>query len=231
MYKYCTTYTAAMARRGPKRTLDLDKVATAALALLDAEGPGALSVRRVATELGVMPNALYTYVPDRAGLDRAVVELVLSQADLGLLDGPPSRWRRRIRAFALSLRAHLLDHPAAALLMMSAPMDGPTAVLVGERLLGALEDGGLGPTTRARGVWVLIVHVLGSVALDVAETDGRRPLAPEDERAAARLEALSFLPAEVFPRSAAAAQVQASWVTEQQFLFGLDTILDGLVRS
>ena len=217
-----------MATRGPKRTLSVDKIAATALALLDEEGPAALSVRRVATELGVMPNALYTYVPDRAGLDRAVVELVLSQADLSLLDGPPSRWRRRIRAFALSLRAHLLDHPAAALLMMSAPMDGPTAVEVGERLLGVLEDAGLKPTARARGVWVLIVHVLGSVALDVAETDGRRPLAPEAERVAGRREALSFIPAEVFPRSAAAADVQATWVAQEQFLWSLDVILDGL---
>jgi AcrR family transcriptional regulator len=208
--------------------LTVDSVAAAALRLLDEEGPSALSVRRVATELGVMPNAIYTYVPDRAGLERAVVELVLSQSDLTLLDGPPSRWRRRVRAYATSLRALLLDHPGAALLLMSAPMDGPTAVQVGERLLGVLEDAGLTPTARARGVWLLIVHVLGSVALDVAETDGRRPLAPEPERVAARREALGFLDAQTWPRSVAAAGVQATWITEEQFVWGLDRILDGL---
>jgi AcrR family transcriptional regulator len=220
-----------MARRGPKRTLTVDSVATAALRLLDEDGPGALSVRRVATELGVMPNAIYTYVPDRSGLERAVVELVLAQSDLALLDGPPSRWRRRVRAYAASLRALLLDHPGVALLLMSAPMDGPTAIEVGERLLGALEDGGLPPTARARGVWVLIVHVLGSVALDVAETDGRRPLAPEADRVAGRREALGFLDAAVWPRSVAAADVQASWITEEQFGWGLDRILDGLAGT
>jgi AcrR family transcriptional regulator len=220
-----------MARRGPKRTLTVDSVAATALRLLDDEGPSALSVRRVATELGVMPNAIYTYVPDRAGLERAVVELVLSQSDLTLLDGPPSRWRRRVRAYATSLRSLLLDHPGTALLLMSAPMDGPTAVEVGERLLGVLEDGGLTPTARARGVWLLIVHVLGSVALDVAETDGRRPLAPEAERVAGRREALGFLDPETWPRSVRAADVQATWVTEEQFLWGLDRILDGLAAT
>jgi TetR/AcrR family transcriptional regulator, tetracycline repressor protein len=220
-----------MARRGPKRTLTVDSVAGTALRLLDEEGPAALSVRRVATELGVMPNAIYTYVPDRSGLERAVVELVLAQSDLGLLDGAPSRWRRRVRAYALSLRALLLDHPAVALLLMSAPMDGPTAVEVGERLLGVLEEGGLGPVARARGVWLLIVHVLGSVALDVAETDARRPLADEADRVAGRRAALGFLDAEVWPRSVATADVQATWVTEEQFVWGLDRLLDGLAAT
>jgi TetR/AcrR family tetracycline transcriptional repressor len=110
-------------------------------------------------------------------------------------------------------------------------MDGPTAVEVGERLLGVLADGGLGPTARARGVWLLIVHVLGSVALDVAETDARRPLAPEAARVAGRRAALAFLDEEVWPRSAAAADVQATWVTEEQFVWGLDRILDGLAAT
>ncbi|HET6938431.1 MAG TPA: TetR/AcrR family transcriptional regulator [Nocardioides sp.] len=206
-------------------------MAAAALRLLDEEGPAALSVRRVAAELGVMPNAIYTYVPDRSGLERSVVELVLSQSDLTLLDGAPSRWRRRVRAYAVSLRTLLLDHPGVALLLMSAPMDGPTAVEVGERLLGVLADGGLGPTARARGVWLLIVHVLGSVALDVAETDGRRPLASEADRVAGRRAALAFLDEEVWPRSVAAADVQATWITEEQFLWGLDRILDGLAAT
>jgi hypothetical protein len=102
---------------------------------------------------------------------------------------------------------------------------------VGERLLGVLQDGGLGPTARARGVWLVIVHVLGSVALDVAETDARRPLAPEAARVAGRAEALAFLDEQLWPRSVAAAAVQATWITEEQFLWGLDRILDGLATT
>lgn len=99
------------------------------------------------------------------------------------------------------------------------------------RLLAALEDAGLASTDRARGVWVLIVFVIGSVALDVAETDGRRPLAPEQERIAARRDALSAVDAQAWPRTAAALDVQAAWVGEEQFTWGLDRILDGLATS
>lgn len=220
-----------MATRGPKRTLTVDRVAATALQLLDDDGPSALSVRRVATELGVAPNALYTYVPDRVGLERAVVEHVLATVDLALLDGPAGQWRARVHRFALGLRSRLLDHPGAAALLMSAPMDGPTALEVGERLLAALEDAGLASTDRARGVWVLIVFVIGSVALDVAETDGRRPLAPEQQRIAARRDALSAVDAQAWPRTVAALDVQAAWVGEEQFTWGLDRILDGLATS
>ena len=89
-------------KRGPKRTLSEERVTETALALVDREGGAALSVRRVALELGVRPNALYTYVPDRAGLERALVEWVMLQADLAHLDGRPApgghgsattRWR------------------------------------------------------------------------------------------------------------------------------------------
>ncbi len=220
-----------MATRGPKRTLTVEKVAATALQLLDDEGPAALSVRGVAAALAVRPNAIYTYVPDRAGLERAVIELVLSQSQLELLEGPARHWRKRIRDYAVSLRALLLDHPGAAMLMMSAPMDSPSALEVGERLLGVLADAGLSPTARARGVWLLIVQVVGSVALDVAETDGRRPLPPEAERVVARRQALSQLDAEVWPRSVAAVDVQASWVTSEQFVWSIDRVLDGLAAA
>ena len=216
-------------KRGPKRTLSEERVTAAALDLVDREGGAALSVRRVAAELGVRPNALYTYVPDRAGLERALVEWATAQADLGLLDGPARSWRGRIRDYALALRTALLHHPAVAPLMMTAPMDGPAALEAGERLLRAFEDGGLTGKAPARACWVLIVYVVGSVALDVAETDGTRPVAAEGVRVAARRERLGQVPAGAWPRTAASVDTMAEWVTERQFAWGLDRVLAGLV--
>lgn len=215
-------------KRGPKRTLSEERVTETALALVDREGGAALSVRRVALELGVRPNALYTYVPDRAGLERALVEWVMLQADLAHLDGPARAWRSRIRDYALALRSALLDHPAVAPLLMTAPMDGPAALAVGERLIAAFEDAGLTGKAPARACWVLIVYVVGAVALDVAETDGTLPLASEEERVAQRRERFAFVPAEDWPRTAASTGTMAEWVTERQFAWGLDRVLAGL---
>jgi TetR/AcrR family tetracycline transcriptional repressor len=77
---------------------------------------------------------------------------------------------------------------------------------------------------------VLIVYVLGSVALDVAETDGRAPLPPEPGRTAQRLTALR-LDASAYPRTAEAAPIMAAWVTTEQFSWRLDRLLDGLAGS
>jgi AcrR family transcriptional regulator len=215
-------------RPGPGRALSELQVVDAALTVLARDGHGALSIRAVAAELGVGPNALYTYVADRAALERAVVERVLAEADLDLLTGPARSWRKRIHGYACALRRALLARPAVAPLLLSAPMTGPVALEVGERLLAALADAGLGPRDAARACWVLIVYVVGSAALDVAETDGRAPLAPEAQRTAERLAGFEAIQDDRFPRTAAASLAMAGWVTTAQFEWGLERILRGL---
>jgi TetR/AcrR family transcriptional regulator, tetracycline repressor protein len=236
MYKLCTVYhmgrmsdlSIPRRRRGPARSLDLDRIVDEALVLLDGAGPGAMSIRAVAVRLGVRPNALYTYVVDRAGLERAVAERVLSGSDLSLLSAPGVAWRDRLREYALALRATLLAHPGAPALLMSAPMDGPTAVLIGELVLAALEEGGVDPTVATRATYLLIVLVIGSAALEVAETDGRAPLPDEQVRIAARRTALGAIDPAMLPRTAAAVDVMATWIGEEQLRWSLETVLDAI---
>ena len=60
------------ARRGPRRALTEEQVLDAALSLLDDGGANAASVRGIAARVGVAPNAVYTYFPDKAAVERAV---------------------------------------------------------------------------------------------------------------------------------------------------------------
>ena len=205
----------------------MDRVVDAALAVLDREGAHALGIRAVAAELGVRPNALYTYVADRATLERAVVERVLSLADLATLTAPGLGWRERITEYAIGLRATLHAHPGAAALLMSAPMDGPTALAVGELLMAALEGAGLDPDDAARGSYLVIVSVIGAVALDVVEVPGPA-VPPETDWVAARQAALEKVDHGSLPRTAAATPVIAAWVGEAQFRWSLRAVLDGL---
>ncbi|MFN8624047.1 MAG: TetR/AcrR family transcriptional regulator C-terminal domain-containing protein [Chloroflexota bacterium] len=216
-------------RRGPSRRLDESAVVAAALAVLDEGGPQALSVRSVAARLGLQPNALYTYVADRAALERAVAEAVLGTADVDVLHDPALPPRARITAYAHRLRTTLLAHPGVAPLLLSAPMDGPAALLVGELLLGTLADAGLSPDDAARATYLLIVLLVGSVALEVAETDGRAPLPPEEARIAGRRAAMAAIPADALPRTAAAADVMAAWIGTDQLDWMLERTLDGIL--
>ncbi|MFI5532242.1 TetR/AcrR family transcriptional regulator [Kitasatospora sp. NPDC051853] len=220
--------TAQRGRPGPRRTLTAEAIVDAALRLLDRRGAEAVSVRGIAAELGVAPNALYTYFPDKSAVLRAVVDRLVGEYDPAALADPARPWRDRLHGLALSLRARLLAHPGAAGLLLGAPMDGPRALALGEALLELLAGAGLDERDAARASYLLIVYVLGAIALEAAELDPALPVPPEADRVAARRAALDAVPEETYPRTAAAARTVSRYITTEQFRWGLDRVLDGL---
>jgi Transcriptional regulator len=215
-------------RRGPRRALTDDEILDAALDLLDEGGPDAASVRGIAARVGVAPNAVYTYFPDKAAVVKGIVERLLAGVDHDVFADRERPWRERVEALALELRAHLSAHPGAVPLMIGGPMDGPHALALNERLLQLLADAGLGPADAARASYLLIVYVFGSIALEVADVHRAGPLPPEPARVAARLVAYSATSADDFPRSAEVAATMAGYVSTDQYLWGLRSILDGI---
>src|ERR671921_989297 len=98
---------AVPVRRGPRRALTEDEILDAALGLLDEGGPDAASVRGIAARVGVAPNAVYTYFPDKAAVVRALVERLLGEVDHGAFADRTQPWRHRVESLALELRARL----------------------------------------------------------------------------------------------------------------------------
>jgi len=218
-------------RPGPRRSLTQDEILDAALSLLDDGGVSAASVRGIAGKVGVAPNAVYTYFPDKAAVVKALVERLLGEVDHGVFADRERPWRQRVESLALELRERLSVHPGAVSLMIGGPMDGPHALALNERLLELLADAGLNPTDAARAAYLLIVYVFGSIALEVAAEHQPGPLAPEAERVAARQRAFAATPAESFPRAAAAAATLACYISTEQYLWGLRRVLDGIAAT
>src|SRR5687767_12966280 len=187
-------------RRGRRRTLTEDEILDAALSLLDAGGADAASVRGIAARVGVAPNAVYTYFPDKAAVIKALVERLLGGVDHDVFADRRKPWRERVEALALELRANLSAHPGAVGLMIGGPMDGPNALALNERLLELLADAGLERNDAARAAYLLIVYVFGSLALEVADLKQPGPLPAESERTATRSRAFAATPADRFPR-------------------------------
>src|SRR4051794_20177865 len=156
-------------RRGPRRALTEDEILDAALGLLDQGGPAAASVRGIAAKVGVAPNAVYTYFPDKDAVIKALVEHLLGEIDDAVFADGSRPWRQRLESLALALRERLTAHPGAVNLMIGGPMDGPRALALNERLMEVLADAGLGAAAAARASYVLIVYVLGSIALETAD--------------------------------------------------------------
>src|SRR5215207_232262 len=108
--------------RGPKPALTLDGIADAAITVADAEGLAAVSMQRVAADLGFTKMALYRYLPGKAELVALMVERALG--------GPPDltgqAWRPGLRTWAHSLLAAHLRHPWAWKPSCCRALSGPT---------------------------------------------------------------------------------------------------------
>jgi TetR/AcrR family tetracycline transcriptional repressor len=225
---------AALAKRGrpgPRRALTEDEILDAALSLLDDGGAAAASVRGIAARVGVAPNAVYTYFPDKAAVVKGLVEHLLGEVDHDVFADRTQPWRLRVESVALELRQRLSAHPGAVPLMIGGPMDGPHALALNERLLELLADAGLNPTAAARAAYLLIVYVFGSIALEVAAHHQPGPLPPESGRIATRQRAFAATPVDRYPRAAAAAATLAGYISTEQYLWGLHRVLDGITTN
>ncbi|TDK27998.1 TetR/AcrR family transcriptional regulator [Arthrobacter crusticola] len=222
------TTTAKTSRRGPRRALTGDEILEAALSLLDEGGPAAASIRGIAAKVGVAPNAVYTYFPDKAAVVQAVVEHLLGQVNHAIAADENLPWTQRIEHLALDLRERLSAHPGAVSLMIGGPMDGANALALNERLMEILVDSGLHPPDAARASYLLIVYVFGSIALEVAELGEARQARPEADRISERRAGFSAIPAGRYPLSAAAASTMAAYVSTEQYVWGLHRVLAGI---
>ena len=215
----------------PRRALTEDEILDAALDLLDDGGPDAASVRGIAARVGVAPNAVYTYFPDKAAVVKALVERLLGEVDHDVFADRERPWRERVEALALELRARLSAHPGAVSLMIGGPMDGPKRSPSTNGSCSCWPTRGSTRTDAARASYLLIVYVFGSIALEVADVHQAGPLPPESERVAARHAAFARHPADRVPPQRRGRTTMAGYISTEQYLWGLRRLLDGLTTS
>ncbi len=200
-----------------------ERVVAAALTVLRAEGLGAVSMRRVAAELGVAPNALYSHVPDKAALLDGLLDAVL--ADVAV----PGRrsWRSALEVVLGDTRRVLLAHPDLVPHFLSRQSTGPNALRLGEAVLAELHRGGVTGERAVRALQVLLVHTIGAAAFEVpraAEPD------PAGRVARARTRAREADPAR-HPHVTALSGALARHPGDAVFALGLRWLLDGLAAE
>ena len=136
---------ATGARHGPPQGLTIDAVVDAGIAVADAEGLGAVTMRRLAKKLRVAPMTLYTYVPGKAELLDLMLDGVYR--DMTRTDTSGRGWRERVSAVAEENRALFAGHPWAATISTVRPPLGPGAMAKYEHELSALDGLGLDDVT------------------------------------------------------------------------------------
>lgn len=203
--------------------MSAEAIARVAIGLVDAEGLAALTMQRLAREVGLTTMALYRYFPGKA---EVVAMMIDSTADMPVQFGKPSwPWRSRLKEWARRCLAMYEDHPwflEATTARQSPP--GPNELLWMEAALGMLAESGLRRKERHRAFLAVIGHVRGHATFQQVRTGGgdgkpwSRELAQSLQRDADRYPILlDALRSGGFTKGAAGA-----------FDFGLDCILDGI---
>jgi AcrR family transcriptional regulator len=163
--------------RGPKRGLSVERIVRRSIELADAEGLGALSMRRVAETLGVSAMSLYTYVPGKGelldlmldavyGEQAAALEAVAEKA--GAAEGA---WRGGLEARARIDWSLYERHPWLAQVASARAVLGPNETAVLDRSLRIVSDIGLSAREMVAVVDVIAMYVGGMArhAVDIAE--------------------------------------------------------------
>ncbi|MGW4891387.1 TetR/AcrR family transcriptional regulator [Kitasatospora sp. NPDC004240] len=220
-------------RRGPRQARSTEEIAAAAVAVADAEGVEAVTMRRIAQELGLSPMALYTYVPGKAEL----LDLMLDTVYARMTRATPADdgWRARVTAVAEDNRALYRAHPWVAEVSTSRPPLGPGLMAKYEYELRALEGTGLPDVELDAALTHLLGFVQTCARVAADERAAEQDSAMSDERwwaANAPLLARVF-DAERHPTAArvgaaAGAAHGGAYSPDHAYDFGLARVLDGL---
>ncbi|MFI6076862.1 TetR/AcrR family transcriptional regulator [Actinoplanes sp. NPDC051343] len=147
----------------PRQTLlTRQRIVDAASALVDAEGLEALSMRRLATELGVQGPSLYNHFPTKADILDAVADGVISQVSLAAFG--TADWASALRSWARSYHAVLVAHPNVVPVLAHGPGRRPAALAMADVVYGALIDAGW-PPARATHIGALMRYLVTGSAL------------------------------------------------------------------
>ncbi|GAA2374907.1 TetR/AcrR family transcriptional regulator C-terminal domain-containing protein [Streptomyces carpaticus] len=197
------------------RSLTPQHLATAALTVIDRDGLAGLSMRAVATELGIATMSLYRYVPDREALERQVVDLVLAGVDTAPPAGQP--WQRQLAGLLERVRTAVAAHPGAVPLTVTHRHTSEAVRQWSETVLGVLAAAGFSPRRRALALRALLAYLTGAL-----QNEHLAPLTGEATTA------LAELPPDAYPLLSGTASEAARVPAAEEFRAGLDLLLSGL---
>ena len=165
------------AGRRRREPISREAIVAAAIRLLDREGLAALSMRRLAEELGTGAASLYWHVGSKDGLLDLVFDELIGEEQVP--DADPSRWQEQLKDVARAQRRVSLRHPYLVRISIGRIPMGPNALRFSERVIAILRAGGLPPRLAVQGSLLLISTVNGFTVDETGVDDGG-PAGPDD---------------------------------------------------
>jgi AcrR family transcriptional regulator len=215
---------SARRRRDP---ISRDAIVGAAIRLLDAEGLDALSMRRIADELGTGAASLYWHVGSKDGLLDLVFDRLIGE--LAIPDPAPGQWREQLKDVARAQREVSLRHPYVVRISIGRIPMGPNALRYSERVLAILRAGGLPPRLAVQGSHLLIATVNGFTLDETGVGDDPADL-NSGQGSDMVHDYLASLPPQAFPTLVAMADEYGHADPDERFELLIDIFVDGLAR-
>jgi TetR/AcrR family tetracycline transcriptional repressor len=178
-------------------------------------------MRRLASELGVMPNALYSYFPHKEALLDALVDDLLGDIDIG--DPAHGDWQNGLVDVMDASRRLLLAHPQLVSTFLARPGLGPNAARLGEYTFALLRRGGLDGDQAVEAFRVLLIYSLGFAAFQAPRQDSDSPARTRQVEST-----FAGLDDSAFPHLRRLASQLAAPTTDRHFHAGLRWLVDGI---
>ncbi len=204
-------------------TLSRERVIQAAVALADTAGSDALTIRKLAAELGVKPMTIYYHVPTKEAIIDGMVDQVFTEIALPPTD---TDWKTAIRQRSASARSVLAKHPWATPLMESRTTPGPATLLHHDAVIGCLRSGGLSIEMTAHAYALIDAFVYG-----FALQEASLPATAGNDMTDLAQSIAGTMPAGDYPHLMELTTehvLQPGYDFGNEFDFGLDLILAGL---
>jgi AcrR family transcriptional regulator len=222
-------------QRGPKPGLSIEAIVEAAIGVADAEGLDAVSMARVAKELGFTTMSLYRYVTSKDELLQLMWNASAQGAEEFVVEGVD--WREKLRMWATVQREMMDRHPWITQMPMAAPPFAPNSLTFVERGLETLDGTGISQADKLRVIGLISSYTLSEarMAHDAARaaraaSEGNNPSPPMSFEGVLR----EVLDEATYPRlfqiawSADIGDDPSGFDERQEFYFGLERILDGV---
>jgi AcrR family transcriptional regulator len=210
------------ANRSPGQRAGLTRVAVLAAArrIADREGLDGLSMRALAKELGVMPNAIYSHVGSKAELLDALLDSLLGEIQAPETDD----WREALVGIMDASRRVLVEHPSLIPEFLSRPTRGPNALRLGEVCIDLLARGGVEGELAVQAFRSLLVHALGFAAYEA-------PRLKDPDREARVARSVEFFSSSPNVEVRQVADELARMPDRDEFLGSLDWMIDGVLAQ
>jgi AcrR family transcriptional regulator len=202
--------------------LSRDRVLRVAISIADEGGLEALSMRKLAQELGVEAMSVYYYVANKDEILDGILNFVITEFELAI--GGPD-WKTAIRQSAISAHDVLMRHPWACNLMMSVKRVAPARMRYMEALLRRLREAGFSANMTHHAYHALDSHIIGSTLWEAGYSSNK-----DLEDVAKTFVAKTVKEYPYLAEHAEQHFARSKRKDLPEFEFGLDLILDGLEK-